>query len=229
MYSPIAHHTNSCPIYNFTILGERHSGTNWLEKLIGIKCRLPITWEYGFKHWINLENLSLYQNSSNTLFICITRNIYDWIYSFYKEPHHIRLPLTKNLDNFMSLGWESDKKELNFVSNQSYKNIFELRKSKLEYYYHYMPFLVDNLLIIKYEDLRKDPLEVLNFIVSNYKNINMSDGLPHNIAIKKLHYLKLKYSEQQIGFINDHAYWKYENLYDYRPCEFEKINAGWRV
>ena len=43
------------PIYmvlkNFTIFGERNSGTNYLENLLKKVLYINFTNEYGFKHW----------------------------------------------------------------------------------------------------------------------------------------------------------------------------------
>ena len=35
----------------FTIYGERHSGTNFLQKVICENFRLKITWDFGWKHF----------------------------------------------------------------------------------------------------------------------------------------------------------------------------------
>ena len=83
-------------IKKFTIYGERCSGTNYLENIIKINFDVDITWEYGFKHFFGFQDEQLKQ-SDDTLFICIVRNLPDWINSFYRTPHHLQLKYNQNM------------------------------------------------------------------------------------------------------------------------------------
>ena len=87
-------------ITKYTIYGERCSGTNYLENLINENFDVKLTWEYGFKHWFGFNNLS---NSDDTLFICIVRNPVDWVNSFYRTPHHLKIKYDKTLNNSKKL------------------------------------------------------------------------------------------------------------------------------
>ena len=77
------------------IYGERCSGTNYLEDLITKNFNVEITWEYGWKHFFGFCEEKLV-NSNDTLFICIIRDIYSWINSFFRELHH--LPIKYMID-----------------------------------------------------------------------------------------------------------------------------------
>ena len=91
-------------ITNFTIFGERNSGTNYLKRVLSRNLMIPFTQEYGHKHWFikghqprgrsNLttdnECIKSLDDSDETLFIFIVRNTYDWLKSTYKKPYHIK-------------------------------------------------------------------------------------------------------------------------------------------
>ena len=127
----------------YTIYGERCSGTNYLENLININFNVNITWEYGWKHFFGFEDEKL-KNSDDTLFICIVRNLPDWINSFYRQKYHLPLKYKKNMleeekiDEFLNKEfWSFDDnnnnrdmtKEImtdrNIYTKKRYKNIFE--------------------------------------------------------------------------------------------------------
>ena len=84
-------------VTKFTIYGERCSGTNYLEQLITSNFELPVTWQYGWKHFFGFSDL---QNSDDTLFFGIVRSPIEWIDSFFKNPYHIP-PQNKNIKNFL--------------------------------------------------------------------------------------------------------------------------------
>lgn len=146
-----------------TIYGERCSGTNYLETLISINFDIDITWEYGWKHFFGFQDLN---NSDDTLFICIVRNLPDWINSFYRDKHHLPLIfLEHNLDKFLnneiwSVHMDDNTKEVmedrNIYTGERYKNIFELRHTKIKWMVEDLPKKIKNYIFIKYEDLIQD-------------------------------------------------------------------------
>ena len=103
-------------LQKFTIFGERNSGTNYLENILKQKLYLKFTNEYGYKHWYikNLEPRGInntttdneckksIDDSDDTLFIVIVRNVYDWVGAMYKKPHHIKNMKRNSLLNFIS-------------------------------------------------------------------------------------------------------------------------------
>lgn len=221
MFNPVLFFYNSkSSIENFTILGERHSGTNWLEHLCEKNLNLQITWEYGFKHFINL-NWNSYYKSEKTIFFCIVRDLYTWIPAFFKAPHNVDPNIAYDINNFLLKEWLSfdinSGKEIlddrNYITALKYKNIFDLRNRKLKFYYYYLPYIVHNLIIIRYEDLLQNPYEVFEFLKQR-TNIN--------INITKNSFLDAKppkrYKKQLINIkniIDNNTNWDIENLYKY--------------
>jgi hypothetical protein len=222
MFNPIINYvdTNISTINSFTIFGERHSGTNWLESIISKKTNLSITWEYGFKHYPDLSTLKGSPESDSTLFFCITRNIYDWIPAFFKAPYSVDSLIAYNINKFLFNEWKSidinTKLEIladnHLTKQRRYKNIFELRKIKLEFFYYYLPYLVKNLIVLKYEDLVSQYSNFLNFLDSlfirtNYINLNCKVFSPRNNNYKLSKKLK--------QHIDQYTDWNTEKLFGY--------------
>ena len=88
------------PIKKFAILGERCSGTNFLEELITHNFHVLYTTEYGSKHFFCFDDYSN-KNTRDTLFIGIIRNPIYWLNSFSKEQYHVPEHNRKNLTSFI--------------------------------------------------------------------------------------------------------------------------------
>jgi len=185
-------------IKNFTIYGERCSGTNYLELLIKKNFDLPVSWDYGWKHYFGFSNLS---NSNETLFLGIVRHPLDWINSLWINPHHIVYSTKKDRNSFLNNkiwsihdnGDTAEKHDFgkdNLQSfnlnekNRPYDNIFELRRVKTEYLYYKMSFLVNNYYFIKYEDLKYKTDEVLRLISQKF-NLSLKNSVVENIHTYK--------------------------------------------
>lgn len=164
-------------VKNFTIFGERCSGTNFLETVMtgesyfhkGYKpaFSLPITFKYGHKHFFGHRKKAI-KAADDTLFLCIARNPYDWITSLFSAQHHVPQH-NYSPDNFLFNEWydiEHNKFSDHFLAeilagkhweeNRRYKNIFELRACKLRFLKEYLPTIVKNYVFITYEDLCSD-------------------------------------------------------------------------
>ena len=184
-------------IQKFTILGERCSGTNFLEETIKKNFLINYTTEYGWKHFFCHNDYNNRDKTDTTLFIGIIRNPIYWLNSFSKELHHIPDINRKNLCNFLFNEFYSvedgkeprinpprfdiNKKDLNLNGNK-YKNIFELRKVKNNFLINIMPLKVKNYILINYEDL------LFNFeiVMKNIKNkFNLIQRLPYFQKEKK--------------------------------------------
>lgn len=181
-------------IQKYTIYGERCSGTNYLEELMTLNFDIPITWDYGHKHFFGFQDLT---NSDDTLFIGIVREPYEWINSFYREQHHLPENF-KNIHHFLnnefySLHLHGNKEEIMEDRNmcnpsQRYKNIFEMRNTKLSFLLYYIPSRVKNYILIRYEDLMSD------FQNTMYKIFQKGLKVKHNIEfpINTSNYKNLK-------------------------------------
>jgi hypothetical protein len=149
----------------FTILGERNSGTNYLEKIIKNNYHLDATWEYGWKHFFGFSD---YSNQENVYFFGIVRNFKDWANSTFQRPYHLQRDLRSNPENYLNLSFwsyfdeyrgpnttegEEILEDRNMYTKERYKNIFESRETKLKFLIDEMPKKVNNYILIKYEDL----------------------------------------------------------------------------
>ena len=75
-------------IQAFSILGERCSGTNFLEEAILTNFHIQITTDFGHKHFFPYDYTK--QNTDDTLFIGIVREPIAWLYSFLTHPWEVR-------------------------------------------------------------------------------------------------------------------------------------------
>ena len=223
--------SESRPRY-ITIYGERCSGTNYLEKLIRINFCNPITWKFGWKHFFGFEQDRL-RNSDDTLFICIVRDIEEWLNSFYRAKWHIAPHLRDSLNNFLNAEFFSyndkasglrDGSEIltdrNIYTGKRYKNIFELRHTKLKYMIDDLSKKVKNYIFIKYEDLINNfentmtkiatrGMQVwpgINFPLNHYGYKNgQSEFKKHKLYIPRELIFKnpnlLPHYEKQLGYI----------------------------
>ena len=147
------------------IYGERCSGTNYLEILISKNFKVQIINQYGFKHFFGFHNL---KNTNDTLFICIIRDYYSWINSFYEKKWHLSPSQRLNKYNFLHTehwSYFDDKRfhgenygkeiieDRNIFTKKRYKNLLELRYTKIKWMRETLPTLVKNTICIRYEDL----------------------------------------------------------------------------
>ena len=189
-------------IKKFSILGERCSGTNFLEELITHNFNLLYTTEYGSKHFFCFDDYTN-KNTQDTLFIGIIRNPIYWLNSFSKELYHVPEQNRKNITSFLfnefysvhdeidtthqphasnifvmnnkfyTHQYKTNQHDLNYVTGQKYKNIFELRKTKNNYLINVMPTKVDNYILVNYEDLLYNMEITLNDIKQQF-NLTLS-------------------------------------------------------
>lgn len=177
-------------IKRFTIYGERCSGTNYLQELIEMNFDVETTWDYGWKHFFGFNDVS---NSDDTLFICIIRDPYTWLNSLYRIPHHIthtiRGDATKFLNNEVfsyddhNESRDETKEMMNdrhIYTNERYKNIFELRYTKLNYLTVDLPTKVKHHIFIRYEDLLYDFKNTMNLIKSTGLKVKENIVFPEN-------------------------------------------------
>jgi hypothetical protein len=140
---------------NFTIYGERHCGTKLLQDLIIRNFKMPITWDYGFKHWFGFCDKSVLEKADNTLFIGIVRSPYDWIMAMKKTPYHLKISKQQPIQDLLFKEWcsfdDDNNQEIihdrNYITGNRYKNIFEMRSCKLNYLINYMdsnPLMICN-------------------------------------------------------------------------------------
>lgn len=215
------------PIKYFTIFGERHSSTNFLEYVLKSNLHIEPTWYFGHKHWIGNSKWADIDQSRNVLFIGIVRNIYDWIGGMRKNPHHLSLLSSKNYDSliiepFISCDYDKKSQKMvycndrNYIKQTFYKNIFEARYYKNVFLYHYMPLLADNYVLLRFEDFTKHHQEITNFISKEFEiqtlrryRINTDY---HNESLKNKNYKLPFHIENEI---TKKTIWEAEYIYGY--------------
>lgn len=187
----------------FQIFGERCSGTNYLEHLLkhnfGDDC---ITWEFGHKHWyIDHDKIKSSPSIKETVFIAIVRNLRDWLHSFFNNPHHLS-NRAKDIRTFMTQPCVS------LVERpEEHNNVFHLRASKLQDLYKLRDeTCVPNILYIRYETIRDDPVKFIEYVSRTY-NINMIHSDVQMVTSYKglgrkeytpSHYRKFYWSEESL-------------------------------
>lgn len=202
-------------IKNFTILGERHSGTKFLQEFISKTFTIDITYDYGFKHFFGFNNKEII-SANNTLFIGIVRNPYDWIMAMKKIPHHIPSENQASIDRLICKEWysidlngEEILKDRNYLNGNRYKNIFDLRYHKNDYLINTMPVISKNYLLIRYEDLITKN-EIIKNLIRRKFHLKTSDYKPKIIEKKPY-----EIPENILLKINQNINWENEFFLDY--------------
>lgn len=205
--------SNKYPIYNFTIYGERHSGTNWLEKTITNTFDIPVTWQYDHKHFFGCCDWNKLNNAHNTLFIGIVRNIYNWTKGMMKMPYHLEHSKIFNISPWISY---LNKKQIycdsHWYDHTKYNDIFDMRHHKIQFLYLYMPYLVDNYIFLRYEDLIKNYTLVINYISYAF-NLPINYRYSSARDTSKLYINDL--TNDRLETINSRANWNTENMIGY--------------
>ena len=165
---------------SYTILGERNSGTHFLE--YAIKFNFDLTYIKGTKHFFGHSDEMDFprETKDNTIYFCMVREPINWIDSFFKRLHHIPTENKSNIESFMKNEWysiyeegEKNKQEImedrNTFTKERYANIFELRKIKHAFFLNIINEKVPNVYLIRYEDLLHNYDTVLNDISERFK------------------------------------------------------------
>jgi hypothetical protein len=88
------------PLQNFTIFGERSSGTELLSKLMIQNFDLPYTQQFGSTHFFGFYDFNNIF-TEQTLFLSIVREPVDWLNAFYQNPQYVPLE-NQELSAFLS-------------------------------------------------------------------------------------------------------------------------------
>jgi hypothetical protein len=179
--------TDGASITKFTILGERCSGTNLLQKIIETNFELEYSNDFHHKHFFGFCNYSKNPETNNTLFICIVRNVYEWCLSLFEKQHNLRK--TKYFMEFCTQevhSFDDNEKEIvcdwNPDTGTPYKNIFEMRKAKILFMKKKLPVLVQHTCVVLYENLSNSIFQI-NFCSKIHRQFPIKKKLPEFVSI----------------------------------------------
>ena len=183
---------------NFTILGERNSGTYFLQYAMLYNFNLNYV-QKNEKHFFGHHEFPK-ETMDKTLYICIVRDPVEWIDSFFKRLRNIPPKNKENIHSFLKNEFYSiyeqrdgDKinqeimEDRNIFTKERYKNIFELRKTKIDYFLHHIKKYVKHFCLIKYEDLNNEYESVLENICKQFNLEKKSDKYYYVIKYKGTH------------------------------------------
>lgn len=189
---------------NFTIFGERNSGTTYLKYILSNMLFIDFTQEYGYKHWYikgvtprgihntttDNECIKSIYDSDETLFIIIVRNVYDWVGSMYKKPYHIKNIKGKSMFEFVSNKYIAyhDTCPKNFG-----------KESKIQYNVntnHIYPFFIEEAKnLIELRNMKNNHFYNLRYKVKNYYVIRQEYLKEDIYNMIKQYQLKYKFTD----------------------------------
>lgn len=207
------------------VLGERVSGTCFVQSLVTSNTRLKPENAYGHKHFFQDLDQIRKADTSDILFVFITRDIIDWLNSFKNNTFHADQPIRncKDMTSFLHMEWKcvfdrtsgtpetsSDYgKEMmcerNPSDGQRFANVIQMRNSKMV---HFMGIrhLVDNFVHARYEDVRDDPEKFLQNICDRF-SISKNQSFTNILTVRgkgRVPYTRTNYpemSEENVNFV----------------------------
>lgn len=175
-------------ITNICILGERTSGTTFIQALISSNTDVKFNSSFGHKHFRQDIDKIEKTDTSQILFIFITRDVLQWLQSLNVNTFHADLPLRRCTDfsKFIRMEWKCiedetsgvsqlDKKygqemmyERDPITGERFSNAIKMRTSKIQHYLVDVSSKVEHFEHVRYESVRDDPQEWLRKICEKY-------------------------------------------------------------
>jgi len=220
-------------IEQFKVIGERCSGTDYAQRLIEHNLKIPHTDEYGHKHFWGSK---VYPK--NLLLVCVVREPYSWLQSFYEKKWHLPEHLHKlDFNTFIQSEMYSVKDQSipsiageigseiladrSHITRGRFKNIFELRHAKMTFLFHEFPSICSNMIIVRLEDLQEDFNYVLDTISNEFgisKKLHPYENLLHykgNPTLPIYEKKKLKINKEEIEKIDENINETWERVLNY--------------
>ena len=234
------------------IFGERCSGTNFVASLVNKNFRdVRITKEFGGKHWFIKDHYprcrpnqstdvqcvrSIEDDNSDTLFLCIFRNPFDWVRSLHSRPYHAYNHVNLPLSQFMRKPWLSyEKSRVNRkwpIRDDNYwfideaMNILKLRSLKNEHWLG-LQNVVDNFCMINYDALVNNNQELANITSQFQIELEQPEIIGEPIYIGRpgdKPYAPPKYpafSEGDLEFLQEELDWHLENQIGFHFSDYQ--------
>jgi hypothetical protein len=191
----------------FIILGERCSGTNFVQHALTQNFNLEYDTTYQhLKHFFGFDPAGLASLSpdrfeaGDTLIVCVIRDAVNWVDSFFKRLHHVPDHLKTDADTFVTQEWYSiyeldgldprgkpvrigDEimEDRDWETHEQYPNLLTLRRRKQQWMMEILPRLVPphQIIYVRYEDLRDDYAATLERLRVRARLMRRSPDVPY--------------------------------------------------
>lgn len=169
-------------VNRFKIVGERCSGTYYIQRLIEHNFHIPHTEEFGHKHFWSFRKEKLPQD---LLVVACVREPISWVQSFFEKKWHVPEHFhSLALEDFVQSEFYSIKDhsipniagevgseilaDRNYLNDQRYKNLLDLRHHKMGFLFRYFPKMLHNMVILRLEDVQNDMEGTLAFLEKTF-------------------------------------------------------------
>ena len=188
-------------ISDYQVFGERCSGTNYLDRILNENFRIKTVHHYGWKHGFPIMP-GIWTQS---LCVVITRAPFDWLRRFYRTPYEMDPGLFGlGFSEWLRSPWQSicrpriqgwEKWGMQFIPNlgrhplqldrhpiegRAFNSVCEMRALKYRAWFG-LKHRAANVLFIRYEDLKRDPVGLLTEIQSVFQ-LETRDAPIHDIS-----------------------------------------------
>lgn len=226
-------------ITQLCVIGERVSGTCFIQSLITENTRLRPVSPYGHKHFYQDINKLRRDNNDDTLFVFISRDLVDWLNSFKNNTFHAegQIRNCKDMSSFLRMEWkcvfdktsgtpESSSQygaemmcERDPTTGKRFQNVVQMRNAKL---WHFLDVQqhVRNYVHVRYEDARDNPEKFLRSISSDFSIVRSKVFNPVDTVRGKgrVPYVKKTYprmTEEDASFVVENVDQDLESLLGY--------------
>lgn len=173
-------------ITQFTVLGERCSGTNYLAELLKLNFDLQLHqpyWKHGFQVWPQPSP----DTAATTLYVGIHRNLEPWLESLFREQHH--MTETRDRWKFLTQRAMLDPNRLPHLTKEAaarerYPSLFALHKSKYRFLTTEAPKRYPHFVLLRYETLKSRPISALQMLRARF-NLPAAPAFPSNYTLYK--------------------------------------------
>ena len=234
------------------LFGERCSGTNFVSSLVTKNFKhVELTTDFGGKHWFLKDHFprcrpnvstdtecirSLSHNNSDTLFLCIFRNPFDWIRSLNTRPYHASNHRDISISQFIRKPWLSferypankhwPQRDDGFWFIEEALNLLRLRSMKIEHLLN-LQDRVENYHCINYETLLDKNAYLANIATDFQIELKQPEimgdnryfGRPPGTDFSPTKYPTLQ--QHDIDFINQELDWDLEQKIGYSQTDYQ--------
>ena len=169
------------------VLGERVSGTCFVQSLIAENTHLKVVAPYGHKHFYQDTDKMRRDDNEDTLFVFISRDLVEWLSSFKNNTFHADKPIRncKDMSSFLRMEWKcifdgtsgtpetssvygtEMMAERNPADGKRFENVVQMRNSKMRHFLGIQEH-VKHFVHVRYEDVRENQEGFLSDMCSSF-------------------------------------------------------------